>query len=307
MKSSNISEVLNDALEHGRKYISEGNIATYIPELSKVDKNFLGVSIVTTDGKEYHAGDWQQEFTMQSISKTISLIFALEHIGADVIFTKVGMEPSGDPFNSIVKLETKSAMPSNPLINAGAIAVAGLIADRYEFEEFLRFVRLVCGRDTIVVDENVYNSENGAGKLNRSIAYLLQSNGVLEADVEKALSFYFKMCSLNINTFDLANYAAILANGGKDVRSGIQLINKPVLQIVKSLMVTCGLYDGSGEFAIRVGMPAKSGVGGGILALAQNNMGICVFGPALDVHGNSTGGYQILEYLSKELDLHYFS
>lgn len=306
MEIKNIEKILNDALECSRRYISEGNVATYIPELAKVDKNLLGATIVTTDGNRYHAGDWQQEFTIQSISKTISLIFALEHLGPDMVFSKVGMEPSGDPFNSIVKLETKK-YPSNPFINAGAIAVAGLIADKYEFEDYLALVRNLCGRDSIEVDENVYMSENNTGMMNRSLAYHMKSSGVLDNDVEKTLKFYFRMCSIKINTNDLANYASILANDGVEINSGNRLINKSVLKTLKSLMVTCGMYDGSGEFAIRIGMPAKSGVGGGIIASADNKMGIGVFGPALDAQGNSLGGYHILEYLSKELRLHYFS
>lgn len=307
MEIKNIAEVLNDALEYGRKYINEGNVATYIPELAKVDKNLLGVSIVTMGGKRYHAGDWQHEFTIQSISKTISLIFALEHFGSEYVFSKVGMESSGDPFNSLDKLEIKNKYPSNPFINAGAIAVAGLIADKYEFEDYLVLVRRLCGRDLIEVDKNVYISENETGLLNRSMAYLMKNSGVLDTDVEETLKFYFRMCSIKMNTNDLANYASILANDGVEVKSGIRLIDKSTIKILKSLMVTCGMYDGSGEFAIRVGMPAKSGVGGGIVASAENKMGIGIFGPAIDAQGNSVGGYHILEYLSNELGLHYFS
>lgn len=307
MEIKNIAEVLNDALEYGRKYINEGNVATYIPELAKVDKNLLGVSIVTMGGKRYHAGDWQHEFTIQSISKTISLIFALEHFGSEYVFSKVGMESSGDPFNSLDKLEIKNKYPSNPFINAGAIAVAGLIADKYEFEDYLVLVRRLCGRDLIEVDKNVYISENETGLLNRSMAYLMKNSGVLDTDVEETLKFYFRMCSIKMNTNDLANYASILANDGVEVKSGIRLIDKSTIKILKSLMVTCGMYDGSGEFAIRVGMPAKSGVGGGIVASAENKMGIGIFGPAIDAQGNSVGGYHILEYLSSELGLHYFS
>ncbi|WP_425544636.1 glutaminase A [Clostridium malenominatum] len=302
-----MAEVLNDALEYGRKYINKGNVATYIPELAKVDKNLLGVSIVTMGGKRYHAGDWQHEFTIQSISKTISLIFALEHFGSEYVFSKVGMESSGDPFNSLDKLEIKNKYPSNPFINAGAIAVAGLIADKYEFEDYLVLVRRLCGRDLIEVDKNVYISENETGLLNRSMAYLMKNSGVLDTDVEETLKFYFRMCSIKMNTNDLANYASILANDGVEVKSGIRLIDKSTIKILKSLMVTCGMYDGSGEFAIRVGMPAKSGVGGGIVASAENKMGIGIFGPAIDTQGNSVGGYHILEYLSNELGLHYFS
>ncbi|MBU5485351.1 glutaminase A [Clostridium sp. MSJ-11] len=307
MEIKNIAEVLNYALEYGRKHINKGNVATYIPELAKVDKNLLGVSIVTIDGRRYHAGDWQQEFSIQSISKTISLIFALEHFGSEYVFSKVGMESSGDPFNSLDKLETKNKYPSNPFINAGAIAVAGLIADKYEFEDYLALVRSLCGRDSIEIDENIYMSENETGMLNRSMAYLMKNSGVLDTDVEETLKFYFRMCSVKINTNDLANYASILANDGVEVKSGIRLIDKYTIKIVKSLMVTCGMYDGSGEFAIRAGMPAKSGVGGGIVASAENKMGIGIFGPAIDAQGNSIGGYHILEYLSNELGLHCFS
>lgn len=307
MNKKDIVKVLNDALDHSIKYISEGNVATYIPELGKVDKNLLGVSVVTMDGKRYHGGDWQQEFTIQSISKTISLIFALEYFGADYVFSKVGMEASGDQFNSMAKLETKSIYPSNPFINAGAIALAGLIAKEYEFEDFLELVRSLCGRDSIEIDENVYLSESETGMLNRSMTYMMKNSGVIETDVEDTLKLYFKMCSIKINTNDLANYASILANDGVDIKSGIRLIKKSNIKIVKSLMFTCGMYDGSGEFAIRVGMPAKSGVGGGIVASADNKVGIGVFGPALDTRGNSVAGYHILEYLSKELGLHCFS
>ncbi|MBC8589878.1 glutaminase A [Wansuia hejianensis] len=307
MEMENITEILNDALEYGRKYISKGNVATYIPELAKVDKDSLGISLVTIAGGRYHVGDWDKEFTIQSISKTISLIFALEHFGPEFVFSKVGMEPSGDPFNSIAKLETKSKYPSNPFINAGAIAIAGLIADRYKFEDYLKLVHRLCGRNSIDIDENVYMSENETGMLNRSMAYLMKNNGIIEGDVEKTLELYFKMCSIKINTNDLANYASILANGGVEIESQIQLIDKSTIKILKSLMVTCGMYDGSGEFAIRVGMPAKSGVGGGIVASSENKVGIGVFGPSLDSQGNSIGGYHILEYLSNELGLHYFS
>ena len=304
MSIKNINDILNNALIHGNKYINEGKVATYIPELGKVDKNLLGVSIVTVDGNKYNLGDWQKEFTIQSISKTISLIFALEHFGSEIVFSKVGMESSGDAFNSMAKLETMSVHPSNPFINAGAIAVAGLIVNKYSFEDYMELVFMLCGRDSIEVDNNVYMSENETGMLNRSMAYHMKNSGVLETDVEKALEFYFKMCSIKVNTEDLGIFGSMLANNGVEPITGKQLIDKNIIKIVKSLMVTCGMYDGSGEFAIRVGMPAKSGVGGGIVASSQNKMGIAVFGPALDDKGNSSGGYQILEYLSKELGLH---
>jgi glutaminase len=303
----NLDEVLRNALEDSRKYIREGKVASYIPELAKVDKNLLGASIITVDGDRFHAGDWQHDFTMQSISKTISLVFALQHLGKEIVFSKVGMEPSGDPFNSMARLETKSKCPSNPFINAGAIAVAGLIADKFEFKEYLSFVHKLCGRNSIDIDKNVFESENRTGMLNRSMAYFMKNSGIIETDVEKTLEFYFKMCSVKVNTNDLANYSCVLANGGIDINTGNRLIDSEILKIAKTLMVTCGMYDSSGEFAIRVGMPAKSGVGGGIIACSENKMGIGVFGPALDEKGNSIGGYHILEFLSSKLGLHYFS
>ena len=240
MRTGNITEILNDALEYGRKYISQGKVATYIPELGKVDKNLLGVSISTLDGKSYHVGDWQNEFTIQSISKTMALIFGLEKFGQDLVFSKVGMEASGDPFNSMVKLESKSKYPSTPLIKAGAIAGAGLIAAKYKFEDYMELVYTLCGRNSIELDESVYLSESKTGMLNRSMAYHMKNNGVIEGDVEKTVELYFKMCSVKVNTDDLANFGAILANNGVAFGNDTQLVSRETMKIVKALMVTCG-------------------------------------------------------------------
>jgi glutaminase len=304
-----VQQVLNEALKGAIEHIHKGEVANYIPELAKGNPGHLGVSVMTMDGGYFHAGDWQQEFTMQSISKTITLILALQLAGKEKVFSKVGMEPTGDAFNSIVRLETKSHFPLNPMINAGAIAMAACCISKVEnpYFAFLDLTRKLCGRKTIDMDHAVYRSEHAVGMRNRSMAYFLQGEGVLECEAEDAVDLYFKMCSTLANTKDLAHYALVLANNGKDPVSGEVLIEDWIVRIVKTLMLTCGMYDGSGEFAIEVGMPGKSGVGGGIIACAENKLGLATFGPALNRKGNSTGGLLIMEQLSQRLRLHLFS
>lgn len=304
-----IEQTLNEALYHARGHIHTGKVASYIPELAKSDPEHLGACVMTAAGERFHAGDWQQEFTMQSVAKTITLILALKLMGEKEVFSKVGVEPTGDTFNSIVKLETKTHFPLNPMINAGAIAIAGSCVKAADdaYASFLKLARKLCGRKTIGMDQNVYNSEKMAGMRNRSMAYLMQGEGVLECDAEDAVDLYFRVCSTLANTQDLAHYALVLANNGKCPQSGEALVEDWIVRIVKTLMLTCGMYDGSGEFAIKAGMPGKSGVGGGILAAAENKLGVAAFGPALDSKGNSVGGLLIIEYLSQKLGLHLFS
>lgn len=303
-----IQHKLEEAMAYARPFMKEGKVATYIPELAKGDANQLGACIATVKGDVFHAGDWQQEFTIQSISKTMSLIMALQSTGYDHVFSKVGVEPTGDAFNSIVKLETRTVHPLNPMINAGAIAVASCCAGaKNSFDDFLALIRRLCKRQSIALNEAVYLSEKQAGDRNRSMAYLMQNDHVLDCPAEEALDIYFKMCSVNVTTQDLANYALLLANNGVDVQTGEQVVEGWIVRIIKTLMVTCGMYDGSGEFAMKVGIPAKSGVGGGIMACVERTMGVAVFSPGLDSRGNSIGAYHVLEYLSHHLGLHYFS
>lgn len=302
-----IQQVLDEAVAYAARFTHLGKSAGYIPELAKTDPAQLGACIVTVDGTHYHAGDWNQPFTIQSISKTISLILALQTAGTDRVFSKVGAEPTGDAFNSISKLEAREGRPLNPMINAGAIAVMSCIAKEDCWPQLLSLTRKLCRRDSIDIDQAVYRSESATGMRNRSLAYFMQSAHLIDGDVEAALDVYFKMCSLRVTTEDLANYGMILANGGIDPETGECLVENDILRIVKTLMVTCGLYDGSGEFAVNVGLPSKSGVGGGIVSAAEGKMGIGVFGPGLDSKGNSIGGCRMLEYISKHLNLHYFA
>lgn len=302
-----MQKFLEQALEIGRRHVAEGETASYIPELARADKNNLGICVFTESGERYGAGDIETRFTIQSISKVISLAVALQHCGFEKVFEKMNMEPSGDAFNSLVKLDLTSDKPFNPMINAGAIATAGYLVPEVSFEDMLVYTRRVCMDDGIVMDEKVYQSEMGHCARNRAIAYLLQSKGILESDVEKSLDLYIRMCSLSVTAKSLAGLGLVMANGGIHPKTGERLLDRVAVRVVKTIMLTCGMYDGSGEFAVRVGIPSKSGVGGGILSVVEKRMGIGIYGPALDGKGNSIAGEHMLEYLSNVLNLHMFA
>lgn len=300
------NNILEEALTIGREYVGLGECASYIPELARADKTKLGVCLYTKSTDKYTAGDTKERFTIQSISKVISLAAALELCGFEKVFEKMNMEPSGDAFNSLLKLDMTSDKPFNPMINAGAITIAGYLQPVVSFEDMLAYARKLCMDDGITLDERVYQSEMTHCSRNRAIAYLLQSKGILEADVEKSLDLYIRMCSLSVTAESLAGLGLVLANGGLHPETGTRLIDGGAVRVVKTIMLTCGMYDGSGEFAVRVGIPSKSGVGGGILSVVEKKMGIGIYGPALDPKGNSIGGQKMLEYLSKKLKLHMF-
>lgn len=302
----NVQDILEEALKKGQEYVERGECASYIPELARADKKKLGVCLYTRSTDKYTAGDTKDRFTIQSISKVISLAAALELCGFEKVFEKMNMEPSGDAFNSLVKLDLTSDKPFNPMINAGAITTAGYLQPLVSFEDMLKYARKLCMDDGIVMDEKVYQSEMSHCSRNRAIAYLLQSKGILEADVEKSLDLYIRMCSLSVTAESLAGLGLVLANGGLHPETGTRMIDADAVRVAKTIMMTCGMYDGSGEFAVRVGIPSKSGVGGGILSVVEKQMGIGIYGPSLDPKGNSIGGQRMLEYLSKELRLHLF-
>lgn len=305
-KAIMIDKVLEEALEEGRSVLVEGKVASYIPELARANSSNLGMCMMNRNGDVHEVGDSGIPFTMQSISKTFSLILALKTAGYDKVFSKVGMEPTGDRFDSILQLELKDWHPFNPMINAGAIVTAGCIDCANPFEEFLNLVRELCDDPRIRLNDKVYESERRTGTRNRSIAYLLKSDNVLDGDPEAVLDVYFRMCSVMVTARDLAHYAMILSNNGIDPATGKQLIDKDTVRIVKTLMMLCGMYDESGEYAVKVGMPSKSGVGGGIVAVAQNGIGLGTFGPMLNKKGNSVGGMRMLEVVSKKLNMHTF-
>ena len=292
-----MQNVLNEVININRKYTNYGQVASYIPELKNAKRDDLGICIIDKDNNVYKAGSYNKKFTIQSISKPIILAMALMDNDWSYVFSKVGMEPSGDPFNSIMKLETNDTKkPSNPMINAGAIVTTSLIkgnSSEEKEERMLRFFRKLANNDNIGINYDVYKSEKLTGDRNRAMAYLLKNDGFIDGDVEEILDLYFKQCSIEIDVVDLARIGINLAMYGKDIETGEQLIDERVSRIIKTFMVTCGMYDASGEFAIKVGIPAKSVVGGGIMASVPNTMGIGVYGPALDKKGNSIAGTDV--------------
>ncbi|MCF2611722.1 glutaminase A [Fusobacterium perfoetens] len=304
-----MEDLLKNLVKNNQAKSKLGEVANYIPELDKAKKDALGICIYDINGNEYCAGDCEEKFTIQSISKIITLMLAILDNGEEYVFSKVGMEPTGDPFNSIKKLETSSRKrPYNPMINAGAIAVSSMIKGkdaREKFQRLLDFVRKISEDDTLDVNYKIYCGESETGNRNRAMGYFLKSQNIIEGNVEDALDVYFKQCSIEATAKNLARIGLFLARGGK-TSTGEQVINPRIATIVKTLMVTCGMYDSSGEFAVRVGIPSKSGVGGGIVSVVPGKMGIGVFGPSLGKRGNSVAGVAVLEELSKELSLTIF-
>lgn len=307
MKKEDIQQIL----DANRKYTAQGKVADYIPELSQADPHALGVTVATLDGEILSVGDCDTTFTFQSISKVIGLIVALMDHGQDRVFSTVGMEPSGDPFNSIVKLETiDHHKPLNPMINAGAIAAASLIKGDSVKERFGRVCHLLhrmTGNDRIGLNENVYQSEKKTGYRNRSLAYFMKGTGVIESNVDEALDLYFRLCSINMTCSDLAKVGLCLAKWGEIPGEESPMVYPSIVEIAMTIMMTSGMYNASGEFAIRVGLPAKSGVSGAIMAVVPDKMAIGVIGPAIDEKGNSVTGVRILQDISKTFQLHQFS
>lgn len=302
--------LLNTLVDKNRKYGKDGKLASYIPALLEANPNDLGICIVDLNGKEYHAGECDTKFTIQSISKVVTLILALKDNGRANVFKKVNVEPTGMGFNSIVNLEVRdAARPYNPMINAGAIVTTSLIDGANvdeKLEKILEFIRTVTNNKDIYVNERVYLSEKETGNRNRSLAYFMKSTGILDGDVEEILDLYFKQCSIEVSARDLARFGSVLANDGVIPWTNERVMSREVCRIVKTIMVTCGMYDASGEFAVHVGIPAKSGVGGGILATVPRKYGVGIYGPSLDEKGNSISGLHAIKDLSEELDLSIF-
>lgn len=301
---------IENIIKECRKYTKEGKVASYIPELEKADKNALGIYIDKLDGSQFYSGDYETKFTIQSISKVVSLIIAIMDNGMEKVFSKVGVDPTVYSFNSIITLELKDThKPLNPMINAGAIATVSLIKGDSPEEvigRILDFTKKITGNKDIKINEEVYKSEKKTGDRNRSLAYFMKGTGVIEKDVEKVLQAYFQQCSIEVTCKDIAKIGAFLANDGVVPSTGERIITKKIAKVVKAIMITCGMYNDSGSFAVKVGIPSKSGVGGGIMATVPGVMGIGIVGPALDEKGNSIAGVKVLEQLSQELDLSIF-
>ena len=285
-------------------------MATYIPELAKGDANDLGIYVLRSDGRHYQAGDYKKRFTIQSVVKPILLLLALMDNGEEYVRSRVGVEATGKPFDAInVTDQTLFSDHLNPMVNMGAIAMCTLIKGKdYEerFRRLLDLTRQLAGDQEIDLDQQVYLSEKRTGNKNRALAFLLKTYGMIEDDVEQVLDCYIKACSISVNSKDLAHIGFVLANRGKLPQTEERIFPSRYATYVNAILMTCGMYDGSGDFAVNVGVPAKSGVGGGIMAVVPTRMGIGIFSPGLDGKGNSLAGIKVLEELSKRMYLSIF-
>jgi glutaminase len=282
----------------------EGAVADYIPALAKVNPEFAGISVATIDGKTVGVGDHQHPFSIQSISKVFGLVMAMNRIG-DSLWERVKMEPSGQPFNSIIQLEWEKGIPRNPVINAGALLVADVLTSHFSASKlaFLSFVRKLANNERIRVDKQVYQSELSHGNRNAALAYLMKSFGNIEAEIPDVLSHYFTQCSVAMSCEQLAQSLLFLANKGVDPITRNVICSPKDAHRVNAILSTSGMYDQSGEFAFSVGLPAKSGVGGGLIAIVPNYGVICTWSPPLNSFGNSVVGMKLVEGIAEELGL----
>jgi glutaminase len=281
----------------------KGTVASYIPQLACVEPEQFSISVALPNGSVYSAGCANTLFSIQSISKVFTLTLALGKLG-ERVWNRVGREPSGDPFNSIVQLEHEQGKPRNPFVNAGAITIADAIIQGHQpkeiLAEILQFMRFLADDEGISIDEKVASSELKTGDRNASLAHFMASFGHFQNPVDAVLGTYFHHCSIAMNTIQLATAGLFLANNGVNPITGYRVVSSKRAKRINSLMLMCGHYDGSGEFAYRVGLPGKSGVGGGILAIAPGNAAIAAWSPGLDAIGNSKLGTEALELLTKK-------
>ena len=296
-----LAQIVAEVAKEVQPHRGEGHVADYIPALARVDANRFGLAVMTVDGQVAEAGDAWMPFSIQSISKVFTLTMALQRLGDD-LWTRVGREPSGSRFNSIVQLEAEQGIPRNPFINAGAVVVTdALVVGRPPMEvvtDIRDTLRRLADNDTIDVDKEVASSEAATGFRNYSLAYFMRGFDNLKNPVEDTLTAYFNQCSLRISCRQLARAGLFLANRGKDPISGDQIISPEHARRISAVMMTCGHYDASGEFAFQVGLPGKSGVGGGILTVVPGKAAIGVWSPGLNASGTSQVGAMALEKLA---------
>ena len=295
--------LLNGILDEVRPLIGQGKVANYIPALAEVPANKLGIAVCYNDGEIIQAGDSQESFSIQSISKVLSLTLAMALYEPDELWARVGKEPLGQAFNSMIQLELENGIPRNPFINPGAIVISDMLYSRLCAPQYrmLELVRELSCNPQIVYDKIVANSEMQHSDRNASIAYLMRSFGNFNNEVMPVLNNYFSYCALKMSCVDLARTFSYLANKGQPLGAKTPIISQTQSKHINALLATCGLYDGAGEFAYRVGMPGKSGVGGGIVAIVPGEMTIAVWSPELDQSGNSLVGTAALEKLSARI------
>jgi glutaminase A len=287
----------------------QGQCYNIAPDTFNVDPTAHAICITTVDGRRFTVGDHETPFLIQSISKVFAYGMALEDHGREIVLQNIDVEPSGNPFDAIIRLEQRSKRPHNPMVNTGGIATTAMIKGADPAQRLHRILRMYeryIGHE-VDIHMHTYLAEIRSGDRNKAIAYLLRHFDMLESEVDDALGLYLQQCSAVVNCQDLSVMAATLANGGVNPFTGQQAIQEDYVGDLLTVMYTCGMYDFAGEWSYRIGLPAKSGVGGGILAVVPGQMGIAVYSPRLDHRGNSIGGIKALETLSAELDLHIFS
>lgn len=300
-------KIINQVYREVQQMDDPGNLPTYIPELANVDPHKFGAHLVTIDGMNYGAGNYQERFSIQSISKVLSLSLAYHLLDAE-LWDRVGVEPSGTAFNSLVQLEYEAGIPRNPLINPGAIVVCDILIDLLNDpkKELIEYVRKVSRSSTVQYNERVADSEREVGFRNTAMINLMKSFGNIKNDVDEVLDLYFHLCSLEFNCEELSRAFMFLANDGIDPFTDEQILTLSQSKRVNAIMMTCGFYDEAGEFSFRVGLPGKSGVGGGIVAVHPEHYAIAVWSPRLNAKGNSYKGMKFLELFTTQSGLSVF-
>ncbi|MFV5702560.1 glutaminase [Flavobacterium sp. XS2P12] len=302
----NYKKILQEVYQEAKILPSSGNVSTSIPELTKVDPDKFGIHLISIEGEDFGIGDSNEKFSIQSVSKALTVALAFSFLDEE-IWERVGVEPSGSAFNSLVQLEYEKGIPRNPFINAGAIVIADMLVTHLENpkQDFLDFIRMISGSPTIDFNLKVAQSEKDTRFRNAALANFLKSFGNITNDVETVLDFYFHQCSIEMTCKELAHSFFFLANEGKTI-SGIQVLTKSQVKRLNALMQTCGFYDESGEYTYKVGLPGKSGIGGGIAALFPKNFVVATWSPRLNEKGNSELGMNALELLTTKTGMSIF-
>jgi glutaminase len=301
-------KILEEIEKEIQPFLNEGKVANYIPALANVDDKKFAMSIQLFDGTSFHIGDSSLKFSIQSISKVFTFTLALNHYGKE-LYNRVGHEPSGNPFNSLVQLEYENGLPRNPFINAGAIVTADSLVSLYKentFETILDFIKKTSNDETISYDEEIFKSELAHGFKNFALINMIKSYNNINNNIDDVIQTYFKQCSIMMNSSQLAKSMLFLANHGVNPLTNEEIITESKAKRINSLMLTCGHYDASGDFAYKVGLPGKSGVGGGIVAIVPKKMAICVYSPKLNTQGNSLVGTLALELFTTKTGLSIF-
>tara|TARA_R110000868_G_scaffold36900_11_gene130559 strand:+ start:2987 stop:3898 length:912 start_codon:yes stop_codon:yes gene_type:complete len=302
----NYSKILQEIQRDLQEYRTTGYVTTTIPELAKVDPNKFGIHLTTIDGEDFGIGDSEEKFSIQSISKALTVALAFSFLD-EKIWNRVGVEPSGTAFNSLIQLEYEKGIPRNPFINSGAIVIADMLVSclKNPKDDFLSFIRMISGSPSINYNFAVAQSEKETRFRNAALANFLKSFGNINNDVDEVLDFYFHQCSIEMTCNELSHSFFFFANEGK-TKDGKQILSKSQVKRLNALMQTCGFYDESGEFTYKVGLPGKSGIGGGIVALYPNNFVVATWSPKLNMKGNSELGMHALESLTTKTGMSVF-